>query len=77
LCLTIPGRVVRINGELASVDYGPDGVRNNINISLVNPSLGDYVLVQSGFAVKLLSESEALESLEMWKMIRELEPEQT
>jgi hydrogenase expression/formation protein HypC len=77
LCLTIPGRVVRINGDLASVDYGGDGVRDNINISLVNASLGDYVLVQSGFAVKLLSESEASESLELWKAIRELDAEPT
>lgn len=77
MCLTIPGRVVGINGDLATVDYGEDGVRNNINISLVKANLGDYVLVQSGFAVKLLSENEASESLEMWKIIRELDPEQT
>lgn len=77
MCLTFPGKVVSINGEFASVDYGVDGVRSNINISLVNASLGSYVLVQSGFAVKLLSESEAKEALEMWDMIRQLESEPT
>ena len=77
MCLTIPGRVLTITGDLASVDYGEDGVRKNINISLVKPRLGDYVLVQSGFAVKLLSKSEAGEVLEMWKVIRELDSEQT
>lgn len=65
-----------INGEFASVDYGQDGIRNNINISLVKASLGSYVLVQSGFAVKLLSKKEAVESLELWKMIRELDAEE-
>lgn len=72
LCLTIPGRVVGITGDLARVDYGEDGVREKVNISLVKAKMGDYVLVQSGFAVKLLSEGEAGEVLEMWKMIREL-----
>ena len=65
-----------INGEFASVDYGQDGIRNNVNISLVKASLGSYVLVQSGFAVKLLSKKEAVESLELWKMIRELDSEE-
>ena len=77
MCLTIPGRVVGITGNLASVDYGEDGVRNNINTSLVKASLGDYVLVQGGFAIKLLSENEAREALEIWKTIRELDAEQT
>ena len=77
MCLTIPGRVVGISGDLASVDYGEDGVRNNINISLVMANVGDYVLVQSGFAVRLLSESEAEETLEAWKVIREFDDEQT
>jgi hydrogenase expression/formation protein HypC len=76
MCLTFPGRVVAINGEYASVDYGQDGIRNNVNISLVKASLGSYVLVQSGFAVKLLSKKEAVESLELWKMIRELDAEE-
>ena len=76
MCLTIPGRVVGLSGSLASVDYGEDGVRNNVNISLVKASLGDYVLVQSGFAVKLLSQSEAAEVLEMWKAIREVDAEE-
>jgi len=77
LCLTIPGKVVGITGNLASVDYGEDGVRNNINISIVKAALGDYVLVQGGFVIKLLSESEARETLEIWKTIRELDAEQT
>ena len=65
-----------INGEYASVDYGQDGIRNNINISLVRANLGTYVLVQSGFAVKLLSNDEATEALNLWRMIRELDSEE-
>jgi len=75
MCLTFPGKVVAIDGEFASIDYGRDGVRNNVNISLVRATLGSYVLVQSGFAVKLLSNDEAMEALNLWKMIRELDTE--
>ena len=71
MCLSFPGRVVAINGDLASVDYGQDGVRDNINISLVEAKVGSYVLVQGGFAIKVLTEEEAQEALNAWEMIRE------
>ncbi len=64
---------MEINGELATVDYGEDGVRKNVNVSLVEAQLGSYVLVQGGFAIRVLPEKEALETLETWKMVRELQ----
>jgi hydrogenase expression/formation protein HypC len=73
MCLTFPGKVVAIMGESASVDYGPDGVRDNVNVSLVDARIGNYVLVQGGFAIRLLSNREAEEALEAWKVIRELQ----
>ncbi len=73
VCLTFPGKVVAIRGESASVDYGPDGVRDNVNVSLVHARVGNYVLVQGGFAIRVLSSREAEEALEAWKVIRELQ----
>ncbi len=73
MCLTFPGKVVAITGESASVDYGPDGVRDNVNVSLVDARIGNYVLVQGGFAIRLLSNREAEEALDAWKVIRELQ----
>jgi hydrogenase expression/formation protein HypC len=64
---------VAIRDETASVDYGVDGIRDNVNISLVNAQIGNYVLVQGGFAIKVLSNREAEETLEAWKIIRELQ----
>ena len=77
MCLAFPGKVVGIDGELASVDYGPDGVRDNINVSLIDVQLGNYVLVQGGFAIRVLSEKEAEESLDAWRMIQELQEAET
>ena len=71
MCLSFPGKIIELNDQLASVDYGPDGVRKNVNISLVEAQVGTYVLVQGGFAIRALSKQEAEETLEIWKMVRE------
>jgi hydrogenase expression/formation protein HypC len=73
MCLSFPGKVVAIRGESASVDYGPDGIRDNVNLSLVKAQVGNYVLVQGGFAIRVLSDTEAEEALEAWRVIRELQ----
>jgi hydrogenase expression/formation protein HypC len=73
MCLAFPGKVVKIDGESCSVDYGQDGIRDNINISLVDVQLGSYVLVQGGFAIRVMSEKDAKEALDAWKMLRELQ----
>lgn len=69
--------MIGITDSLAAVDYGEDGIRKNVNVSMVKAKLGDYVLVQSGFAVKVLSDIEAKEALDMWRIIREFEAEQS
>ena len=71
MCLTIPGRIISIDGSLAVVDYGSEGVRENINISMVPAKIGSYVLIQGGIAVKILSDEEAEETLQVWKMVEE------
>lgn len=62
-----------VKGEFATVDYGKDGVRGNVNISLVHAEIGSYVLVQGGFAIKVMSKQDAEEVLDMWKLLRELQ----
>jgi hydrogenase assembly chaperone HypC/HupF len=73
VCLSFPGKVVAIRGGSASVDYGSDGIRDNVNLSLVRAQIGNYVLVQGGFAIRVLSDKEAEEALEAWRVIRELQ----
>ena len=71
MCLSFPGRITEINDQFASVDYGADGIRRDVNVSLIEAEVGNYVLVQGGFAIRVLSKEEAEEALEAWKMIRE------
>jgi hydrogenase expression/formation protein HypC len=68
VCLAIPGKVVAIDPkkEHATVDYG-DGTKRKANITLVNVNVGDYVLVHAGFAIQVLDETEALETLNLFR----------
>jgi len=55
-------RVVEINGSLATVESG--GVRREVSIQLVEGvQVGDYVIVHAGFAISVLDEDLAQETL--------------
>lgn len=69
MCLSIPGKIISVNGNFASVDYGDQGIRQNVNNSLIQGKVGDFVLVQGGFAIKILKESEAQDVIDALKII--------
>ena len=50
MCLSYPGKIKKISGQLATVDF--DGIEKEVNISLVQVKKGDYVLVHAGFAIE-------------------------
>jgi hydrogenase expression/formation protein HypC len=68
VCLAIPGKVIEIdkNKEHATVDYG-DGTKRKANVTLVNVKIGDYILVHAGFAIEVLDEKEAQETLNLFR----------
>ncbi len=64
MCLAVPGEVLDIDGSMAMVDMA--GVKRWVCIDLlgeVHP--GDYVLVHVGFALQIIDEQEAQETLEL------------
>jgi hydrogenase expression/formation protein HypC len=65
MCLAIPAKIMALQGEKAQVDFG-QGVLRDVNVSLVEAKLGDYVLVHAGYAIQVLEEKEALETLSLW-----------
>ncbi len=72
MCLGIPGKIVELyeaNGILMSkVDFG--GVLREVCIqTLPEAKVGDYTIVHAGFALNLLSEKDAMETLEILKEI--------
>ncbi len=73
MCLGIPGKVTKIyeqdSTSMASVDF--DGVEQAICIATTpEVVLGQYVLVHAGFALNVLSDTEAEETL---KILRDLQ----
>ena len=74
MCLAIPAKVMNLDGAKANVDFG-QGVLREVNISLVEAKVGDYVLVHAGYAITVIEEKEALETLSLWNSILEASPE--
>ncbi|MCW4029827.1 MAG: HypC/HybG/HupF family hydrogenase formation chaperone [Candidatus Bathyarchaeota archaeon] len=68
MCLAIPAKVMDLSGDKAHVDFG-QGVLREVNISLVNVKVGDYVLVHAGYAIQLIEENDAKETLSLWNDI--------
>ena len=68
MCLAIPARVVRVDGYKAQVDFG-EGVLREVNVTLVDAKVGKYVLVHAGYAIQLMDEKDALETLNLWNEI--------
>jgi hydrogenase expression/formation protein HypC len=64
MCLAIPARIKSIDGFEAEVDVG--GVGRKVSIFLTpDAQLGDYVYVHTGYAISVVDEAEALESLKL------------
>ncbi|KUH32897.1 hydrogenase [Thermococcus celericrescens] len=65
MCLAIPGRIIKVDGKTAVVDFG--GVKREVRLDLLpEAGVGDYVIVHTGFAIERLDEERALEILEAW-----------
>jgi len=74
VCLAIPGKIVEIDikKQSATVDYG-SGTKRKANVSLVEVKIGDYILVHAGFAIQVLDEKEAKETLALFREMLSLQ----
>jgi hydrogenase expression/formation protein HypC len=68
MCLAIPARILRIEGNLALVDMA--GVNREADIRMVsNARVGEYVLIHAGFAIEKIEEKDAEETLRLFREI--------
>ena len=71
MCLAIPTKIISIDNDMAQVEIG--GVIRNASIQLVpEAKVGDYILLHAGFAIEVLNEDEALETLNLLEQIGEI-----
>lgn len=71
MCLSVPAQVISIEDEIAKVSVG--GTILDANLSLVeNTKIGDYILLHTGFALQIIDEKEAQETLKTFEEFSEL-----
>jgi hydrogenase expression/formation protein HypC len=63
MCLGVPGRVLAVDGLMATVDFW--GVRKQVKLDVIDEPVGpgDYVLNHVGFAIRRIPPEEIDETL--------------
>jgi len=70
MCLAIPMRITQVNGFAARCEA--KGAMRDISLFMMQdelPVVGDYVMVQVGYAVLKVDEAEALQSWALFEQI--------
>ena len=71
MCLAIPVKIVSTEGDEAEAEIG--GVRRRVSIAFTpEAKVGDYVLLHTGYAIGVVDEAEAQETLKLLEEIASL-----
>ena len=78
MCLGIPGKIIDLyetNGlKMGKIDFG--GVTKEVCLAYVPEAKpGDYTVIHVGFALNILNEAEALETLQLLREIGAMDEE--
>ena len=64
MCLAIPSRITKIENNMATIDV--EGVQREASLLLLEDArVGDYVIVHAGFAISILDQAAAQETLDL------------
>lgn len=69
MCLGVPGKVIDVHGNVATVDFW--GVRRQVQLDVIDEPVvpGDYILNHVGFAIRRIPESEIGETLALYEQL--------
>lgn len=70
MCVAIPGRVTEVDGSMAKVDFNGNSV--NVNVGLVDPKVGQYVLVHAGCAIEVMEKEQAQEIIDLFADLEDM-----
>ncbi len=78
MCLGVPGKIVEIYEagglQMGKVDFG--GVTREACLAYVpEAQVGDYTIIHVGFALNIISEDDAKETLELLRQITDVDAE--
>ena len=77
MCLAVPGKIISIDDsnpemKMAKVDFGAGVLRECCLAYIPEARVGDWTVIHVGFALNLLSEQEAQETLTLLREIVDL-----
>jgi hydrogenase expression/formation protein HypC len=69
MCLGVPGRVLSVNGSVATVDFF--GLQRTVRLDVVDEAVapGDYVLNHVGFAIRRIPAAQIQETLALYESL--------
>ncbi len=78
MCLSIPSKVVEIDRDEVTAIVDTMGVKRKVGIDFIADEVkeGDYVLIHIGYAMNIISEEEAIASIETYREILEIMDEE-
>jgi hydrogenase expression/formation protein HypC len=67
MCLGVPGRIVAVDGAVATVDFW--GVQRQVRLDVVDEPVqpGDYILNHVGYAIRRIPSHEIAATLELYE----------
>lgn len=70
MCLAVPMKVVKVEGDLSEVEIG--GIKKQVSLQLLNEvKIGDYLIVHAGYAIQKLDKKDAEETLSLLRKMAE------
>ena len=65
MCLSVPGKIISIKENTATLDYGVE--KRKAKLISDDFKIGDYAIVQGGILVIKVDKKEAIESLKLYQ----------
>ncbi len=66
MCLAVPAKIESIEGDIAEADMAGTKVRASL-MMVPDAKVGDYILLHTGYAIQVLDEADALETLRLFQ----------
>ena len=69
MCLGVPGKVIEIQGSMATVDFW--GVRREVCLDIIDEPVlpGDYILNHVGFAIRRIPPETIADTLSLYEQL--------
>jgi len=64
MCLSIPAKIISIDGNMAEVSTGGAVFKAGLHL-IEDAMVGDYILLHAGFAIQKISENDASDTLRL------------